>query len=168
MVRAFGLLYASPMDGFLPGSRASIMLDVVFVAMFAVLPVLAWSVWLVRSRKRYALHKKVQLGLAGVLLVTVGAFEIDMQLLTVWELRAEPSPYWPTGVWTSLGIHLAFAVPTFVLWIVVVVRALRRFPKPPTPGEHSSSHRFWGWLATAGMALTALTGWIFYWLAFVA
>ena len=36
-------------DGFL-GTRASLMLDVVFLAMFAVLPVMGWSIWKVRRR----------------------------------------------------------------------------------------------------------------------
>ena len=57
---------------------------------------------------------------------------------------------------------------TPLLWIVVIVRAVRNFPHPPQPGAHSSSHIFWAWLATVEMAMTALTGWIFYWLAFVA
>jgi hypothetical protein len=51
---------------------------------------------------------------------------------------------------------------------MVIVQALRKFPKPPQPGMHSSSHKFWGWLASIGMFLTAVTGWIFYYLAFVA
>lgn len=162
------------LPGFLPGSRASLMLDVVFVAMFAIAPVLLLSIYLVRTRRRYALHKRLQLALAGILLVAVGLFEIDMQLFTDWEALAEGSPYyqpgnkWGSTVGRSLVIHLSFAVPTLVLWIVVVVQALRRFSSPPLPGGHSRWHARYGWLATVGMLLTALTGWVFYWLAFVA
>ena len=50
------------LDGFL-GTRASIMLDVVFVAMFAVLPVMTYSIMVVK-RTRFALHKTLQLGWA--------------------------------------------------------------------------------------------------------
>jgi uncharacterized membrane protein YozB (DUF420 family) len=153
-------------DGFL-GTRASLMLDVVFAAMFIVLPVLAWSIQQVRRHRRYALHKRVQLMLGAVLLVAVTLFEIDMRL-NDWTLRAAPSPYYPQPANLSLAIHLCFAVPTALLWLVVIVRALRRFPKPPLPGEHSRQHIFWGWLAAMGMAGTAITGWIFYWLAFAA
>ena len=39
------------------------MLDVVFLAMFAIMPVMSWSIWLVRHRQHYALHKRIQLGL---------------------------------------------------------------------------------------------------------
>jgi len=158
------------LDGFL-GTRASIMLDVVFVAMFAVLPVMTYSLMVVK-RTRFALHKLLQLALGSVLLVAVLAFEIDMRFFTDWTARAAPSPYFQgegwNGVWISLAIHLAFAVPTLVVWIAVISLALRRFPAPPQPGAHSHLHMQLGWLAALGMTLTAATGWVFYWLAFVA
>lgn len=154
------------MDGFL-GTRASFMLDVVFLAMFVVLPVMGWSIAQVRYHRRYQLHKRVQLTLGTILLVAVTLFEVDMRL-NDWTKWAEKSPYYPTIVNTSLWIHLFFAVPTALIWIYVIVQGLRKFPNPPAPGEHSRSHLFWGRLAAIEMTLTAVTGWIFYWLAFVA
>ncbi len=153
-------------DGFL-GTRASLMLDVVFLAMFVVIPVLGWSVWLVKYRRNYSLHKRVQLTLGAVLLVTVVLFEIDVRLYG-WAQRAQVSPHYPRMVFASLYVHLFFAVTTTGLWIVVIARAMRRFPVPPIPGSHSTSHRLWGWLATIDMTCTAITGWVFYYLAFVA
>ncbi len=38
------------------------MLDLVFLAMFAVIPIMAWSIYQVRYQGRYLLHKRVQLG----------------------------------------------------------------------------------------------------------
>lgn len=154
------------MDGFL-GTRAPFMVDVVACALFLVLPAMAWSVWGARYGRRYQAHKRLQLGLAVVLLVAVAAFETDIRLHG-WEERASVSPYYPTGVKASLWIHLPFAASTLVLWAVVIVRALRHFPKPPQPNEHSRSHVFWARLAALDMVLTAVTGWVFYWLAFVA
>jgi len=168
-------------DGFL-GTRASIMLDVVFVAMFVVLAVMAWSIYLVRYRQEYLLHKRIQLILGTVLLITVAAFEVDMQWLTEWELRAVASPYfvqdyssatpaaakWGCTVGRSLLLHLSFAVPTFALWVFVIVQALRHFPRPPQPAPYSRRHKLWGRLAAFGMTMTSLTGWVFYYLAFVA
>lgn len=153
------------MDGFLPGSRASIMLDVVFIAMFLVLPIMAWSIAQVR-KGRYSLHKKVQLTLGLVLLLAVTAFEIDMRFFTDWAARAADSAYYPGGVYAALYIHLVFAVTTALVWVWVIATALRRFPRPVAPGDHSRSHRRWGWIAAWDMALTAITGWIFYYLAF--
>ena len=158
-------------DGFL-GTRASLMLDVVLLAMVAVLPVLLWSIWLVKYRRRFQIHKTVQLVLGATLAVTVTLFELDMRI-NGWMPRAEASPYFGTedsmgGLFYALYVHLFFAVTTVLLWIVVIVRAVRRFPKPPAPNEHSASHIRLARLAAIDMCLTSVTGWTFYWLAFVA
>jgi uncharacterized membrane protein YozB (DUF420 family) len=160
-------------DGILPFGRGSLMLDVVFLAMFVVVPLLFLSLWLVKYKRNYQLHKTLQLAMASVLLVAVVLFEVDIRV-NGWEHRAEPSPYFDTAnKWSSLAgraliVHLTFAVPTLVLWIAVVAQALRKFSRPPSPGPHSQWHARWATLAAAGMFLTAGTGWIFYWLAFVA
>jgi uncharacterized membrane protein YozB (DUF420 family) len=157
------------MDGFL-GTRGSFMLDCVVTAMVAVVPLLLASVYLVRNRRRYVIHKRIQLTLGLLLLVIIALFEIEMRV-SGWRGRAAGSPYWTEGAWNdsvdySLAVHLCFAVPTFVIWCVVIGRALAKFPRPPAPSPHSASHRVWGRLAVAGMVLTALTGWVFYYLAF--
>lgn len=144
------------------------MLDVVFLAMFAIVPLLAWSIYLVRYRRNYALHKRVQLTLGTVLLVAVTLFELDMQFVTDWEQGARSSPYYETWVKPVLVIHLFFAIPTALLWVVVIVRALRRFHNPPEPGPHSREHIRWAWVTAIETLMTAVTGWVFYWLAFVA
>jgi uncharacterized membrane protein YozB (DUF420 family) len=164
------VLILAKIAGFL-GTRASLMLDVVFLAMFLVVPLLAVSVWLVK-RGRYAAHKRMQLLLGTTLLLIVAAFEIDIRFFTDWEKLAEPSPYyrvnaWNT-VWTALSIHLAFAIPATFLWGYVIVQALRKFPDPPRPGPYSRAHKRWAWLAAGTLVMTAITGSIFYYLAFVA
>ncbi len=160
-------------DGFL-GTRASIMLDVVFLAMFVVVPAMGVSIYLVRYHRNYAMHKTIQLTLGGVLLIAVTAFEVDMQFITDWQLRAAPSPYfsldnkWGSPVGIALLVHLLFAVPTTVLWVVTIVQALRHFPSPPYPNSYSPRHVLWGRAAAIEMLMTAITGWVFYYLAFVA
>jgi putative membrane protein len=176
-------------DGFL-GTRASLMLDVVFLAMFGVLLALSLSVWLVRSRKNFVLHKRIQIVLGLVLLVTVTLFEIDMRV-NGWQSRALASPYFgaieqpspmlktlyqewlgrkevPGWVFTSLYIHLFFAVTTTLLWVFVIVQAVRKIPSPPAPCAYSAAHKRWARIAAIDMGFTALTGWVFYCLAFVA
>jgi len=177
------------LDGFLR-TRASLMLDVVFLAMFFVLVVLAFSIWLVRNRQRYGLHKRIQVVLGLVLLATVTLFEIDMRV-NGWQARAADSPYFaamenpptllvnfyqgmlgraavPGWVFTALYVHLFFAVTTAFLWVFVIVQALRKIPDPPGPSAYSVPHKRWAWIAAIDMGFTALTGWIFYCLAFVA
>jgi uncharacterized membrane protein YozB (DUF420 family) len=125
-------------------------------------------VYQVKFRRRYQLHKRVQIILAAVLLVTVVLFEIDIRLHG-WAGRAsgqvggEPS----SAVWYALYVHLVFAVTTVVLWPVVIFLAVRNYPNPPRPALHSRIHVPLARLAAADMVLTAVTGWVFYWLAFV-
>ncbi len=154
-------------DGFL-GTRGSLMLDVVCLGMVLVLATLAWSIRLVRVEKKYALHKKVQIILTGLLLVVLTLFEVDIRLHG-WEERAagQVGGTPENVVYYVLWVHLFFAVTTLVLWLVVFVRALKNFPRPPLPAEHSNSHRRWAWLAAIDMLLTTLTGWAFYVVAFV-
>jgi hypothetical protein len=155
-------------DGFL-GTRATLMLDLLVVAMFAVMLVLAWSIYQVRYCRRYQLHKWTQITLAAVLLVTVVLFELDIRFHG-WTGRAagqaggEPA----AAVWYALYVHLFFAVTTVVLWPAVIFLALWNFPNPPRPALHSRIHVPLARLAALDMMCTAVTGWVFYWLAFVA
>lgn len=156
--------------GFLPTARPStIMFDVVVLAMFAVLPILSWSIYLVRYRRSYELHKRVQVTLGLVLLVVVVLFEMDIRMDSGWWQRAQSSPYYAGGVLRPwLGIHLCFSISTTVLWAVTIVEALRKFSDPAAPGPYSRRHKLLARLAAIGMYCTALTGWAFYWMAFVA
>lgn len=154
-------------DGFL-GTRASLMLDLLVLAMAIVLLVMAWSIYEVKYRHRFALHKWVQIILASILLVAVTLFEIDIRLHG-WEDRAagEIGGSASANAWLALYVHLVFAISTVILWPVVIIRAVRNFPNPPAPSLHSRSHVFWSRIAAIDMLLTTITGWVFYWLAFV-
>lgn len=158
-------------SGFIPYSRGSFMLDFVFAAMFGILLILAVSIYLVKVKRLYELHKRIQIVSALVLLIAVAGFEVDMRLFTDWEALAKPSVYWLYHgwhvVWIALAIHLCFAVPTPFVWAYVIYEGLRKFPNPAAPSAHSAKHKRWGWLAAIGMFMTSLTGWIFYVLAFV-
>ena len=155
------------MDGFL-GTRAPLILDVLCLAMLAVMVVLAWSIYLVKVGRRYGLHKRIQVTLGMILLAVIVLFELDIRLHG-WQDRAagQIGGQAPAAAVTALYVHLVFAVTTVALWIVTLVLAFRRFPDPPLPGPHSRLHKLLGWLASVDMGLTTLTGWIFYWFAFV-
>ncbi len=154
-------------DGFL-GTRASFGMDVVLVGLLATLPLLAWSIYLVARRRDFAAHRKLQIVIVSALVAAIVVFEIDVRLISDWKLRATPSPFWPSGVLSALGIHLVFAISTLVLWAWVVWEAFKRFPSPPAPNAHSHRHRVMARLAAIDLVLTAVTGTVFYWLAFVA
>ena len=154
-------------NGFL-GTRASLMVDLVVVAMVVVVVVMGWSIRQVKYHQRYTLHKRVQLILTVALAVAITAFETDIRLHG-WEDRAAGilGGSASRAVWTALWIHLFFALTTVVLWPTVLVLALRRFPSPVAPNSHSASHRRWARLAAWDMFLTTVSGWVFYSLAFV-
>jgi putative membrane protein len=157
----------SGIDGFL-GTRAPLMVDVVFLAMFAVVLVLAWSIYQVKFRRHYQLHKWTQVTLGCILLVVVVLFEIDIRLHG-WEERAAGriGAHPASIVIAALSLHLVFAISTVILWPLTIGLAIANFSNPPAPGRHSRIHIPLARTAAVGMVLTAITGWIFYWLAFV-
>ncbi len=153
--------------GFLP-NRASATLDFVVVAMVLVLIALGLSVYQVRKKQNPKLHRSIQLITAIVLLITLIGFEVDIRM-NGWREMAKPSPYFESGVvnW-SLWIHLMFAIPTPFVWGGVIWFGLSRFRTSFQVGEYNRRHRIWGRVAAVFMVMTAVTGWIFYYLAFVA
>jgi hypothetical protein len=154
-------------DGFL-GTRASLVLDLLVVAMVVIVVVQGWSIYEVKYRRRYNLHKWVQTAVGTVLLVAVVVFEIDIRIHG-WEERSAGALNGKASrwAWNALYVHLWFAVSTVILWPVVIVRAWRRFPNPPAPSTHSAWHIRWAWLAAICIVATAVTGWGFYAVAFV-
>ncbi|MEC8336603.1 MAG: hypothetical protein VXZ84_00505 [Planctomycetota bacterium] len=87
-------------DGFLPW-RGSLMMDVVLIAMFAIVPLLCISIALVRYGKFYTLHKRIQITLGILLAVAVLLFEIEVRVYP-WRPRAMGSPYFATDGSISL------------------------------------------------------------------
>lgn len=155
------------MDGFLPGSRATFMLDLVAVAMILVLPALVLAINLVRKHQSYNTHKKLMTALATILGIAVVLFEIEMRLVG-WRHLAEPSPYYNTILFPVLIVHLVFSISTTFALAATVYLAWRKFPSPVRPSEHSKVHRVLGRLSAIGLTLTSVTGWIFYYVAFIA
>jgi putative membrane protein len=157
----------SGIDGFF-GTRAPLILDVLCLAMLGVVVVLCWSVYQVKIRRRYSLHKWTQVTLGVILLAVVCLFEIDIRLHG-WEDRAAGviGARAPASAVNALYVHLVFAVSTVILWPVTIILGLRNFPNPPMPAAHSRIHIPLARTAAADMVLTAITGWIFYYVAFV-
>jgi putative membrane protein len=153
-------------DGFLPLSRASFVLDFIALAMAAVIPVMLVSLYQVRQRKNYDVHRRLQVVLGIVLGLAILVFELDMRL-NGWRQYAEPSPYYKTLVIPSLIFHLGFAIPTLFLWIFTLTMALKHRIHV-TSGKYRSQHKIFGWLSALAMIGTTLSGWLFFWLAFMA
>lgn len=158
-------------DGFL-GYPASLMLDVVVCALVVVVPTLLFSLYAVRFRRNYTLHKRLQVLLGVVLLAAVGLFEVDMQLqggiTGILAKRSRPlSPEERAFFDGLLKVHLCFAISTVFLWGTTLTLALRRFPVPPSPCPHSPVHRVLGWLSAIDITLTSATGLMVYYYGFM-
>ncbi len=151
------------------GTRASLMMDVVVLAMVLALPVLAVSIYLVKYRRNYVAHKRIQLVLGITLGIAVLLFEVHVRLHG-WTERAITAsrPEIPAGLWSLLAVHVCLAVSTTGLLAITIVQGLRSIPNPPRPCAYSPRHRVWGRVTATGLMLTSVTGWIFYWIAFVA
>jgi hypothetical protein len=159
-------------DGFL-GYHTSFMLDAVVVALVLVVPVLVFSLYSVKIRKQYTLHRNLQLALAVTLLAAVAAFEVDLHLVQGgWQNVVRKGP--PVTdeqlnfIRTVLRVHLIFAASTPFLWALTIGLALRFMPKPPAPSSHSRLHKTLGWVSTVDLVMTSVTGLIFYYIAFVS
>lgn len=158
-------------DGFL-GYRTSFMLDVVVCALVLVVPLLVFSLYQVKVRRRYALHKQLQILLGALLLVAVGLFEVDMRwqggVRGILAKREVPlTPAQDAFFYRVLVVHLFFAVSTVLLWSATLILALRRMPKPPAPCPHSVLHKRLGWLSAIDITATSVTGLLVYYYGFV-
>lgn len=154
-------------EGFLPGSRANLILDVIVVAMALVIPILLYSLSAVRRQRNYNRHKTIQITLGVILGVAILLFEIDIRL-NGWRHMAEASPFYDTWVFPALYVHLFFAIPTLFLWAYTLFMATRHSIIQGTGQKHRFRHKTFGRLSAYCMIATTLTGWMFYWLAFIA
>lgn len=160
--------------GFL-GYPTTFMLDFVVCALLLVVPLLLLSLWLVKFRRQYLAHKRLQIILGVVLLAAVTAFEVDVQLVHGgWEKIVAKQNLDEAALAAKIAsvrpwllVHLVFAVTTPLLWVATIVLALKRFGSNPMPGAHSKLHSLLGWASTIDITLTSITGLLFYYVAFM-
>ncbi|MBC7659357.1 MAG: DUF420 domain-containing protein [Chitinophagaceae bacterium] len=154
------------MAGFIPTSRGSFVLDFIVVAMGLIVPIMLFSIRTVKIRKNLALHRLIQIGLGITLGIAIVAFELDMRI-NGWRHLAMPSPYYNTLVFPALIVHLCFAVPTLVLWTYTIAQAVK-YTIEKQVNQARNQHKRLGLYSSYSMIGTAITGWIFYYLAFIA
>lgn len=136
------------------GQRGDALIDIGMLSIVAVVPVLIWS-WILARDRSWVMHKRVQLTTAIVLGIVVLLFEMDLsQKGGVFAITAT-SPYAGSGVlnfwiWT----HTAFAISSTIVWLLLVIASLIKFPSPPLPAAFPT-HRYFGRL---GMMLMLGSG----------
>ncbi len=149
------------------------MLDFVVSALVLIVPLVLFSLFLVKIKKNYTGHRNLQILLGIVLLAAVSAFEIDMRMQGGWQeiVAKREIPFdatQMTEVRNILYVHLVFAITTPFLWVLTMFLALKNFPSPPVPTGHSKVHKLLGWCATIDLVMTSVTGLFWYYKAFIS
>lgn len=151
--------------GFL-GTRADVLMDVVFLATLATPFILAWGVRLAQARKLRQ-HRAVQTTLLWGLLLAVALFEVDLRLSGGSGSLMKGSSYAGTGLLRGVTLaHVLGNVLTFGLWLGVVVKGRRAFERE-LPGSATAAHRRGGRLVFAGTVFGAVSAVAMYVLGFV-
>jgi hypothetical protein len=136
------------------GQRGDALIDVGMLSIVAVVPILLWS-WALARNRAWVLHKKVQLATAVVLGIVVLLFELDLNRKGGIFAITSTSPYAGSAtlnawIWT----HTALAISSSVVWLLLVIASLVKFPNPPLPAAFPT-HRYFGRL---GMCLMLGSG----------
>lgn len=136
------------------GQRGDALIDLGMLSIVAVVPILLWS-WTLARKKSWVAHKRVQLLTAGILGVVVLLFEIDLnQSGGIFAVTAT-SPYAGTSVLNAwIWVHTFFAIGSTLVWLLLVIASLIKFPSPPLPTAFPT-HRYFGRL---GMILMLGSG----------
>jgi hypothetical protein len=144
-------------QGFL-GTRADILMDIVMVSLILIVPVVGYSYYLAHNRRDYRRHRRVQILLGSVLAVAVVLFETDLRIAGgIYALTAESQFTGTVALESSIWVHTLLAIITSLVWVVLTLVSLRKFPFPPKPGRFSPTHRLWGRIGMITMLLTGIT-----------
>ena len=151
-----------PTTGFL-GTRADAFIDAAIVFFVAAPFLMAYALRLA-ARRRHRAHRNLQAGLLGASVVAVLMLEVSIRFGSAGEAYRASSLYGPAMV-GLFAVHLAVAVPTFLLWCGLAVMSWRRFTRT-LPGPFGRRHRLWGKLAFVGLCLSSATGTAMYVMGF--
>lgn len=152
--------------GFL-GTRADVLMDVVFVSTLLTPFIVAWGIRFAK-RGEFRTHRAVQTVLLVVLLVAVALFEVDVRLSGGSGSLMKGSSYAGTGWLRGVTLaHVLANVVTFFTWLVLVVKSWRRFETPALPGTWRSTHVKLGRFVFGGLVFGAVSAVVMYVLGFV-
>ena len=143
-------------QGFL-GTRADLLMDIVILALIAVVPMVLYN-WTLARKRNYPWHKQIQIWLAVLLGAVVAVFEFNLRLQGgIFASTAASSYAGTTTLNFWIYFHTFFATTTILIWLALIVVSLRRFPNPPAPNAFSGTHRLWGRLGMTWMLMTGVT-----------
>ncbi len=147
-------------QGFL-GTRADIIIDVV-MTVSGFLPALMMFTFYLAAKRKYQLHKNMQLALLLIVTVLVVALEVDVRSGDLQAAGALSAYHDTLALRVLFIVHLLFATTTFVGWIWLVIKSSKIYPK----GFGKFNHKKWGKILFADVVLTVITGWMMYLMVF--
>lgn len=147
-------------------NRAPIILTILALALFFVVPTLLWSLRQARLGK-YQVHKRTQIGTSTAIFILLIFFEMQIPG-SDWIKQTAQSSFPEATIRSYLSVHKSIAISTTLLWTMTFLLAFWRTPNPPRPSTHSKVHKIMGTSSAVMLIITAISGWIFYWMAFIA
>jgi hypothetical protein len=148
------------------GTRAGAIVDLTWLVTLLA-PLVVYASSRMARRRRFALHRRVQIGALVVCWAAVLALEVRIRVAGGSGSFVEMAPpALQAGVRWLLLVHIAGAVATYLLWTWLAVVSWRRFGKA-LPGAFSRTHRRLGWWVLGGLCFTAASASAMYLTAFV-
>lgn len=151
--------------GFL-GTAAPLYLDVATIY-FALLPfLLAGSIYLA-LRKQFVLHYRSQIAIFIISLIIVLFFEIGVRIDGGFLVYSQGSTLSMAFLSIFLGVHIAIAVMSVILWVIVLYTSLREFRSGMDMVEFARRHKKKSRTLFAGLTVTSIMGVMIYLFLFV-
>jgi len=151
--------------GFL-GTDAPLYIDLVTVY-FALLPfLLSGSIYLA-IRKQFKRHYRSQIAIFIISIIMVLLFEIGVRIDGGFLMFAKESTLSMAFLSIFLAVHIAIAVMSVVLWIIVLYTSLREYKSEMEMAEFSRRHKKKSRMLFGGLTVTSIMGVMIYLFLFV-
>lgn len=147
-------------SGFL-GTSAPLYLDIVTVY-FAFLPLLLGGSVFLAVKKQLEAHYRSQIVIFIITVVMVLVFEIGVRLDGGFVAYAQGSTLSMAFLSIFLGVHIAIAVISVILWVITLYTSLREYHSTMDSVEFADRHKKKTYLLFAGLTVTSIMGVMIY------
>ncbi|CAA6803353.1 MAG: Unknown protein [uncultured Campylobacterales bacterium] len=142
-------------------SRADWVVNFVIFCSFILPFALVFSFKLAR-KKKYLLHKYTQIGLFVVATLAVILLEVDIRFFHLNDAIEVSKYYGTTYLLVLFVIHLVFAFSSYILWIYMLIKSSKQYPK-----KFNFNHKLYGMILFFDLLMTSVTGIWLYVLLFI-
>ncbi len=144
------------------GTNAPMYMDIITLY-FTMLPFLMGSAIYMAIKRRYKLHKMMNLSIYIVTLLVVVLFEVGVRFSGGFEVFMKHSNADYTYMIIFLLVHIIVAIISVVLYSIIIYNAVRDMNKE----SEYISHKRLGVIVYIGMSITSIMGALIYYYLFV-